>query len=127
MTKQIKLSLYIKRNRPYILRNCFFDLVNDNKDVNTFIADTINYIRDLLISGCLESDIDIKNAFRDLRNYVQDNVLNYIELKRIFLFDIKHIVSPKPTYKQYINDNIKSAYYKNILLNQSRQQRGVQQ
>ena len=80
------------------------------------IDSRINYIRESLINSELEADININNCFNDLTNYIEKNILNYVEIKKVFLHDIKN-TTKKQTFKQYLTDNLSSEYYINNLLN----------
>lgn len=114
---RIKLSLYLKRNKETILRNVFFNYVNSNKDINQQIKDTKERIRESVIKyNDMDCDVSLTESLNNLEKYIIENVFNYSELKRIFKNDIKITISPKETYKQYLNNNLNNSYYIDCLI-----------
>ena len=112
MENTIKLSSYIKTNKPYILRNVFFKYVNSNiLDINTHLE----HIRTNVFNNSIECDINLTNALNELKYYIERNILNYSEIKKVLKFDIKNTI-PKPKFKEYLNNSLNSQYHINNIL-----------
>lgn len=110
---RIKLSDYYRVNKDTILRNIFFQYCNTG-DYN--IMTTKDDIRDAVYSGAIEVDYPLDTFFKQLSQYIQANILDYSLMKKVLKKDHKAIISPKTTFKQYLEENIKQQYYiKNIM------------
>ena len=108
---QIKLSLDLKRNTPYMLRNLFLSFVNNNSDIDNLINKDIDHIRESIFKyNTLEVDIDLSESLNKLKNYLKENVLNYKEVKKALMRDIKN-TTPKPKLNIYLAENIRNNYY----------------